>query len=217
MKNDEKLNKLNMQGFTNNSFNCFLISGRKDIKDRLNAFENELKCLKSKFSPISLFSENILRFYYRHPRIEVGNVSKTFDFITNILKCYGFNDDEINNFFLTNFKINFSNYDDFRARLAIFNHFGFLDEVLFKKHYLLTRELEENYKITTGKLYAIMEGVKFSSLDELKTIIKKMNLVEVKELQKMFPLKYSTFKAFDDELISSLIEKNMSNNNVLSK
>ena len=95
-----------------------------------------------------------------------------------------------------------SKYGDFRFRLALFNHYGFLDEVIEKGYLMLTREY--NNIFTTRALYGAMSKQEFKSIDEIRNYLYNLSITEMEELKREYPLEPQEQMILDEELMETL-------------
>jgi uncharacterized protein YqfB (UPF0267 family) len=152
---------------------------------------NLLECvdeLKKYGYTIEFVVRTISTFNSSNISFDPNDMIKVADFVDSVLKCYGYSEEEIVAFFARNKRIVISSYSDFVRRLEIFNHFDFMDKVLFGHYNLLTKDLDSSMEITTAQLYAICMGHEFKSLEELKSIIEKILPRDLNELVKRYPL-----------------------------
>lgn len=164
--------------------------------DELKKYGYTREFVLSLVRTISTFNSSNISF-------DPNDMIKVADFVDSVLKCYGYSEEEIVAFFARNKRIVISSYSDFVRRLEIFNHFDFMDKVLFGHYNLLTKDLELVMEMTTAQLYAICMGHEFKSLEELKSIIEKILPRDLSELVKRYPLTGEVIRELNNKFRSS--------------
>lgn len=159
-----------------------------------------------------LFLARVKSFYLSNSRISVGTISKNIAFSKYVLECFGYNEEEILKFLLRNRSMVMTNYADFRARLAIFNHFGHFDEAFFKKYNLL---MSTAGTLTTRDAYSILVSRPNITLDEFNVIRNSLSVKQKNELKEVYHLDNKMLRKFDFELQLYLRSKRKENINKL--
>lgn len=135
---------------------------------------------------------------------KVGSILENMNFVDYVLSAFGYDEEEKKKFICRNIRIVLGSCNDFKIRLAILNHFGFMEEAFFSKYRLLNIELENTYGLNTSGLYSICMGSQFANLSELEEVIGKVFVAELFEFRKAYPLNNETVNALYKELIHDL-------------
>ena len=180
--------------------------GYSHNEERNNEIKQELQNIEDFFQEklSNTFSKAIDNFYLNHPSYEVGTISKVIQFIKFILDCYGYNEEEVLEFFKKNRNMIIVNYSDFRARLAIFNHIGLFEEVFFSRYSLLTSLLELCYGVKTSALYSIIFSSKINSYQDLIDVLERIKFSRLEELRHNTPFDSEHLKELDKEMMQML-------------
>ncbi len=131
------------------------------------------------------------------------NLIKIGNLIHEILISYGYSEEEVTNFMVSNKAVFNSDYVDFRYRLALMYKYGLLDEVFFHHPDVLTRHFTR-YHYGTRTLYSVLlrneiEGIGIN--EKNLTSISKSDLVDIKE---KYPFDMEKLKEYDNEMIKYL-------------
>lgn len=164
--------------------------------------------LNEKYGYVQQFSSTFMLNFYYQARIVSGfklqGILDNIDFVDSILNAFGYNDEEKREFIYKNVRIVLGDYKNFRYRLAIFNHFGFLKEVFFEKYRLLNLELDIIHGFNTSNLYSVCMDNQFSNLDEIEEIISRMKQTDLLEHKKNCPYNEESMRSLDAKLIQDL-------------
>jgi len=158
----------------------------------------EIYDLAKKYSINESQIDSLIKYYLTKRNLPKGNIINSTDFINYILKnIYNFSSEEVSTFLNKNALIMKSSYTDFRIRLAIFNHIGLLDEIIFKGSYYLTYEFTLS-TFGTRSLYAIIMEYGITSLEELKNL-QDAN-IDINKLKEKYPLTTEIIHKLNEEL-----------------
>lgn len=157
------------------------------ILDRREKIRGELETLIETYKfdrqQVSLVGD----YYTSQFNAKLGDVLKVTQFVFGVLEAidYGESHDDRCNFVCKNKRIVLDSYDNFRVRLSVFSHFGFLKEAILSNYICLGYESN----ITAHDLYALLSsGIKFDSLSELMDIYDRMTLEDRRTLKLKYPL-----------------------------
>ena len=150
--------------------------------------------LQGRFNQIVTYCKGYYRFING-----LENIEANLNFVIFILKSKGFNDEDINQFLFSNYRILFAKPINFKVKIAIFYHFGLLDEVLFKYYKILT-----NSNYSPKSLYAILSSSKLYSLIDYAEVLNKFSRDELRALIEKFPLDRSMMEDYYNEMMVSL-------------
>lgn len=166
----------------------------------------EINDLAKRYSINNSSIGGFFKFYILNKKLEVGTVTKSIDYLSYILKnIHGYTHEEVSEFLNKNSSILKSSYADFRARIAIFNHFGMLDDVIFKGYYYLGFQFTEAH-FGTRTLYAVIIKRKINNLDDLEEAVNMTAEKDILKLQQEYPLSDNMLHKMDEELQNKIKE-----------
>lgn len=170
----------------------------------INAKKEEIMMLVSKYNIMESQANSILKFYLFRKDLPNGDILKSIDLLSLIMKViYEIGDEEISDFLNSNSFIMKLKYSDFRFKLAIFNHIGILEDVIFKAPYYLTYEFTLN-NFDIKSLYSLVTKYDIKTLDDLQNIIKNILPKDLMECKNKFPLSAELACEFDKELVKTI-------------
>jgi len=160
----------------------------------------EIQNLCSKYSLNEMVMKRLAKESIMNDDLECGTITKTTDYLANILKIiFDYSDEEVSNFLNKNSLIMIASYGDFRTRLTIFNNIGLLSDIIFKGASYLGHDFT-NFHFGTRSLYAVIMKRNITSLDELREAVLNTSEKDLPKLREEFPLTSEQIQELDKKL-----------------
>lgn len=143
-------------------------------------------------------------------KMDAEEISYVTNLIARILKAYGLNEEEITNFFNSNRRLfTFKSASDFRARVAILNHFGFLKEALLNGYYYCFLEFLKGFSIR--KFYAVLCEYNEENISGLSSFVYNLSESDMNMLVRKHYIDNDLLKKIFREFDIHLIEEKRQN------
>ncbi len=179
-------------------------------RERLARIQSEVQYIRKEYGLNNLTLNSLAKYANTSRVYRDNNLTKTANFIKEVLLCYGYSSEEITRF-MERYKVMFnSNYGDFRYRLALMHHFGVFEHVFFYHQYVLINEFTKEF-FSTKDLFSIMHSNDVSKIPNIEENIISVKKEQLEQMRNSFPFDMETLKKYDSDMIRFLKEKKIQN------
>ena len=181
----------------------FLTNHKMINSARMNKLREEFRVMMKNYNLNREVLSSFKSYECYSQAFKEDNLIKIGNLIHEVLISYGYSEEEVTNFMISNKAVFNSDYVDFRYRLALMHKYGLFDEVFFHHPAVLTRYFTR-YHYGTRTLYSVLlrneiEGIGIN--EKNLTSISKSDLVDIKE---KYPFDMEKLKEYDNEMIKYL-------------
>lgn len=198
--------RLNLRNSINTSHSLKVVEEDKN-KKYYEVKRLELKFIREKYALKQSIVDFVLKSYLSNSKIPSGSIYNLEKFLRLILKnIYELNEEQITIYINNHLSLFNYSFDDVSLRIAIFYHFGLLDDVIFDNlSYLKSCYPRESINIKG--IYAVIMEYNISSLNELRKVFNSIYDEDLIKLVKKYLLSDKLIYEFKEELKSKINKK----------